>query len=300
MKRDNFKIDTVFCLAKEMVDGNGEDCYYYDSADETFIVAAFDGCGGSGSKRYENYSGKTGAYVASRAVCGGVKEWFDKVGDNSELVNYVHSTLEVCKRFADRSGRMLGSLGKAFPTTAAITVGHIMDGGVEVTCFWAGDSRCYMLDGMGLHQLTADDLDVADAMENLTSDGVLTNVINASTPYEIHAKTLFIDHPCILFSATDGCFGYLKSPMEFEALITDSLVASANINEWKRRMFERMLAVAGDDFTLCLAAVGYRDFASMRGAFVSRNDFVANNFMNPNYEPTVLWESYKKDYSVFL
>lgn len=300
MKRDNFEINTVFCLAQEMVADNGEDCFYFDAVDDSFIVAAFDGCGGSGSKKYDNYSGKTGAYMASRAVCGGVKNWFDKVADNSELINYVQQAMSVCKKYADKTGRIMGSLGKSFPTTAAITTGHLVPGGVEITCFWAGDSRCYMLDGYGLHQLTADDLDVTDAMANLTSDGVMTNVINASTPYELHAKTLFIDHPCVLFAATDGCFGYLKSPMEFEQLITDSLLASSGIEDWKRAMFDRMLAVAGDDFTLCLAAVGYRDFASLKSSFINRNAFMAQNYMNPNIDPARLWESYKKDYSVFL
>ena len=67
----------------------------------------------------------------------------------------------------------MGSLGKAFPTTASVITGKTNGNKVDVTCYWAGDSRCYMLDANGLHQLTADDLDGQDAMSNLSNDGVM-------------------------------------------------------------------------------------------------------------------------------
>ena len=76
MKKLTRELNSIFSISEEMVKDNGEDCFYYDVMDDRFIIAAFDGCGGSGSKKYQNYSGKTGAYIASRAVCGGVKTWF--------------------------------------------------------------------------------------------------------------------------------------------------------------------------------------------------------------------------------
>ena len=74
MKKANQELNSIFSVAEEMKKNNGEDCFYFDVIDDNFIIASLDGCGGSGAKKYENYSGKTGAYIASRAVCGGIKE----------------------------------------------------------------------------------------------------------------------------------------------------------------------------------------------------------------------------------
>jgi len=300
MKNANQEINSIFSVAEEMVKDNGEDCYYYDMNDNSFIIASLDGCGGSGSKKYENYSGKTGAYIASRAVCGGIKAWFCESNKDSELPKYIHSALSVCKQYADKAGRIMGSLGKAFPTTAAVITGKMSSNKVEATCYWAGDSRCYMLDSDGLHQLTADDLDGQDAMSNLINDGVMTNVINASTSFEIHNKKLSFKSPCILLTATDGCFGYLNSPMEFEHLLTNSLIGAKSIQEWKIALNEQMHAVTGDDYTLCVAICGFNDFEEIQKTFVKRNVFVTDKYINNTSDVNAMWEIYKKDYSIYL
>ena len=300
MKKAKQELNLIFAVAEEMVQNKGEDSFYYNVADENFIIASFDGCGGSGSKKYENYSGKTGAYVASRAVCGGVKEWFYQSNKGEEIVEYIQKSLSVLKKYADKAGRIMGSLKKDFPTTAAIITGHSNQGRLEATCFWAGDSRCYQLDSDGLHQLTEDDLDGQDAMTNLTNDGVMTNVINASTSFDIHSKKLVFDKPSILLTATDGCFGYLNSPMEFEYLLTDTLSKSKNPLEWKMALNERMHEVTGDDYTLCVAAYGFGNFEEIKKCFAERNIHVAEKYINSQYEPSNLWNIYKKEYSKYL
>ena len=64
----------VFC--GEARENLGEDNWCYHFCENMGILGVFDGCGGSGSKKYENFSGKTGAYVASRIVAGGLEIWF--------------------------------------------------------------------------------------------------------------------------------------------------------------------------------------------------------------------------------
>ena len=300
MKKKNRELNLIFSVAEEMVKNNGEDHFYYDIKNNNFIIAALDGCGGSGSKKYENYSGKTGAYIASRAVCGGIKSWFCQSHTGTELPQFIHEALSVCTHYADKTGRILGTLGKAFPTTAALISGSWDADKISVNCFWAGDSRCYMLNSNGLHQLTKDDLDDEDAMSNLTNDGVMTNVINASTAFELHSKTLVLKEPCILLTATDGCFGYLNSPMEFEYLLVDSLVKSRNVFEWKIALNERMHSIAGDDYTLCVAGYGFDDFEEIRHVFAKRNETLVKNYINPSNDVNTLWEAYKKEYSIYL
>lgn len=299
MKKANEKLNSLFCVNKEMIPDHGEDSFYYDANGNNFIVAAFDGLGGSGSKRYENFSEKTGAYVGSRAVCGGVKAWFEESGKSETLVNYIGKALEVCNNYADKTGRIMGSLGKAFPTTAAMVTGSLSRNGISMNCFWAGDSRCYMLDSEGLHQLTEDDLDGQDAMSNLLNDGVMTNVISASNPFELHTKSKSLNYPCIFLAATDGCFGYLKSPMEFEYLLIDTLVHSKSLYEWRSALYDRILGVTGDDFTLCVAICGYKDFNDIKKRFLKRYTYMDTTYINTEEDVILLWEKYKDNYYSF-
>lgn len=300
MKKKNLELNAIFAVAEEMKKNDGEDSYYYNAGEGHFFIASLDGCGGSGSKRYMNYSGKTGAYIASRAVCGGIQAWLSESGEEKEFDGYIEKALDVCKKYADKSGRVMGSLAKAFPTTVAAISGKSNQGKLDAHCLWAGDSRCYMMDENGLHQLTQDDLDGEDAMSNLTSDGVMTNVVNATTPFEIHHKTVKIDHPCILFTATDGCFGYLKTPMAFENLLIGALSEARNPFEWKVALNERMSAVAGDDYTLCVAVCGYQGFDELRKAYSDRHKFIIENYMTSDEDPNLLWEKYKVEYSKYL
>lgn len=291
-------LTSIFHIAEEMVKQNGEDSYYYQTKGDDFIVASFDGCGGSGSRKYQNYSGKTGAFIASRAVCGSVKDWFCNSRKQQELSSYIQKSLDICSHYADKKSRITGSLGKAFPTTAAIIVGNSKTG--SINCFWAGDSRCYMLSDKGLHQLTVDDLDGQDAMSNLINDGKMTNVISASSAYRIHTNALKITSPCMLFSATDGCFGYLKSPMEFEYLIIDSLMNARNMIEWKHNLNEKMFAITGDDYTFCAALVGFKTFDNIKQYYKKRHNFVYKNYIDSKHDVNLLWELYKKDYSMYI
>ena len=53
----------------------------------------------------------------------------------------------------------------------------------------------------------------------------------------INVKKIRIEHPCIIMAATDGCFGYLKSPMEFEKLLLDTLLAGESIVQWQNALY---------------------------------------------------------------
>ena len=299
MKKANKHLNSLFCVYKEMIPDHGEDSFYYDADGNDFIVSAFDGLGGAGSKRYENFSEKTGAYVGSRAVCGGVKGWFEESRKNDTMINYIGRALEICTGFADKTGRIMGSLGKTFPTTAAIVTGSLSGNGVSMNCFWAGDSRCYLMNSDGLHQLTEDDLDGEDAMSNLLNDGIMTNVISASNPFELHIKSKAINYPCIFIAATDGCFGYLKSPMEFEYLLLDTLVRAKNIYGWRAALYDRILAVTGDDFTLSVAVCGYKDFNDIKKRFMKRYTYLSSTYINTEADVLQLWEKYKENYYAF-
>ncbi|MBR5518856.1 MAG: protein phosphatase 2C domain-containing protein, partial [Clostridia bacterium] len=292
------KLDTIYCVEKEVKPDNGEDSFYCGVKSNSVLVSVFDGCGGIGSKRYNNYSGKTGAYIASRAVCGGVKSWYESDDENTDtLKGYIKDALNVCEAYADKEGsRFIGSLGKDFPTTAAIIKAKEEGKKLRVTCLWAGDSRCYALNARGLHQLSEDDVSGEDALSNLSNDGVLTNFISASVPFEIRKKEFVVDMPCILFTATDGCFGYLSTPMEFEYLLTNLLMHSGSVSDWKKALYDNIAQFAGDDYSLSAAVFGYGSFKNIQADFDVRNKYVYSTFIASSTDSNTKWNMYKNGY----
>jgi len=104
--------------------------------------------------------------------------------------------------------------------------------------FWAGDSRAYLLDPRaGAQQLTTDDIKSgADAMRNLTDDSVMSNCISASADFHINHRAVELEAPFVVLCATDGCYGYLPSPMHFEQLLLSTMAAAKDKEASRVRM----------------------------------------------------------------
>ena len=56
-------IDFQFAFSEEMIEANGEDSFYADINENYSVLSVFDGCGGLGSKEYDNFNGKTGQTI---------------------------------------------------------------------------------------------------------------------------------------------------------------------------------------------------------------------------------------------
>ncbi len=312
--RQNMLSVLDFCIEvfKEKIEGKGEDSFYYSVTPEKAVFSVFDGCGGSGARRYEKLQGRTGAYMASRVISGATKDWFDSpdsiengIPNVEMLTEKMQEYLAICKREGETTSSIKGRMLKAFPTTAAVIVCTLEKSGVCATCIWAGDSRCYLLNSSGLMQLTDDDVSGLDAMENLTADGGLTNVISASSRIKLHSKQINITKPCLLFAATDGCFGYLTTPMEFEFLLVDTLLNSKSISELEDNLQTFLQNIAGDDFSLCGGAFGYGTFDNLQNQFKQRRAFLLSEYIEgietkTIEEKTGLWKDYSENYSKYL
>ena len=88
--------------------------------------------------------------------------------------------------------------------------------------------------------------------------------------------------------------------MEFEYLLTDSLIKAKNLHEWKIALNERMHDVTGDDYTLSVAICGFNDFGEIQGNYAKRNAYVADTYINQTTDVNAMWEIYKKEYSTYL
>lgn len=305
-------LDFAIEVCEEKIADNGEDSFLYVCNDFGSIAGVFDGCGGSGAKKYERYKGKTGAYMAARVVAGAVKDWFldlckngDIEGNEDQLKNKIIEYLTLCKQIGGGATVFKGSLFKEFPTTAAAVVSTAEKGKVKARCIWAGDSRCYVLDPDGLKQLTEDDLGGLDAMENLTADGALTNVITMSKDFDIHTKTIELSKPSVLFAATDGCFGYFSTPMEFEYLLLSTLMEANTAEEWEAGISNVLHEIAGDDYTISGMSLGFGNFANMKISFGNRlrelyEAYIVNIREKSKEEKIAMWRTYRVKYSQYL
>ena len=306
-------------ISGEMVLDNGEDSCGYCFNENGGMLIALDGCGGLGAKRYEQYNLKTGAYIASKATCSILEQWFNdfslragRIDEstiqqvNAELTQFIKSNLGRYRQEESGGLKTKSDMIREFPTTASIVLFDEMESHINTAFFWAGDSRGYILSSDGLAQITSDDLaGHPDAFENLVTDARLKNVLSADGKFHLNQKFLCLQKPFIALSATDGCFGYLKTPMNFEYMLLDTLIEANSPLEWEAKLDEAMSKVAGDDYSLVMAVFGYEDFEDVKRSFVARRDFLYRQYItmlanaNPE-EKQRMWESYKKDYGRWL
>ena len=303
--------DFLFSFCQEKKPGNGEDSFVYSLNEMGALLGVFDGCGGSGAVQYAGLKNKTGAYLAARAASAAYRDWFDalepgKESGSQEIKGRILEYLKLCEARGGSDGKLMGRMSKKLPTTAAVALCRPGRGGIaDVQLHWAGDSRVYLLDGEGLAQLTEDDLGGIDAMRNLSEDGVLTNVINLSQNFSIHSARITLGRPALLFAATDGCFGYLSTPMEFEYLLLSTLQSASCAADWEKTLAGEIGKLAGDDYTLCGAALGFGSFDNLKRQLAGRTGEVYRNYIRglescTKEEKQQLWEHYREHYHRYL
>ncbi len=307
-------INNIFVSYGEMIEDNGEDWFVYSLSDKFCLLCVFDGCGGIGSRKYIEYDNKSGAFIASHVASEAVHNWFDKFCENTgdfskntiksittELKEEI--TVELKKYDSDVSKNGIkGALVRSFPTTVSLILFTVDCNDIYSAFVWAGDSRGYILTDRGLTQITTDDIEMqSDAFENLTSDSKLTNFITASGDYVLNSKIVKASLPSVFITATDGCFGYFSTPMEFEFVIVESLQRSKDADDWQRNINESIRLITGDDYTIGIAAVGYKSFKHLKNTLANRKKELYRKYISKLENTTIdeknaLWKEYKKYY----
>ena len=312
-------LDFYYMIHGDKKNGAGEDSYLLDMDQEAGVVAVFDGCGGSGARQYSEFGGHTGAYISSRVLAEAADKWFarcaaaegtqKKFGAES-LKSELDEALAGYKAKTVTASTLKSSLLREFPSTMAMLCvwqgeaegAKQAAGQVRVKALWAGDSRCYYLDPSGLYQLTDDDLPVKDAMRNLYENAPLNNVISASARYEIHERQYAMGKRGILFTASDGVFGYFPSPKTFERVLLESMAAASGIRDWQEKITRVLEEAAGDDYTMGMFGFGFGDFSEMQKAFSGRIATLQN--ICPDQADmqslTDVWQEYRKRYEMYL
>ncbi|HEY6749024.1 MAG TPA: protein phosphatase 2C domain-containing protein, partial [Mycobacteriales bacterium] len=264
---------------------------------ELGLVAVFDGMGGAGGTVYETPDGpRTGAYLASRIARDVAEErmlalldpeWnLDGAAAAQDLQRSVRAALQerLVELKAPASG-LRSRLLRALPTTMALAALQRQEpGGERWTChlLWAGDSRVYVFEpGAGARQLTADDIrDRGDAMANLREDSLISNAISADTDFVVHHRQIELTAPFLVVAATDGCFGYLPSPMHFEHLVLGALRDAPDTGSWSAAVQTAVAKVTGDDAAMAALGLG-ADHDGFRAGFARRTADLERRWIAP-------------------
>lgn len=306
------QLDFLLSLCREMIPGHGEDSFCHSFRDGAGLLAVFDGCGGAGARTHDFYTGHTEAYMASRLCAGAFYDTFREARGPvtpQQLGDAALARLKTYTPPAEAEGfTLMGSMVRTLPTTVAAALVSREDGGISVTAAWAGDSRVYLLDGSGLAQLTVDNTSVPDPMDTLYDDGVLRNVLCADRAVTIHSATVQPKLPFVVLAATDGCFGYVSTPMEFEGMLLRTLLEAESPAQWEQGLSEAMGAVAGDDHCFCLASFGYGSFAALKESLQPRYTWLRQCFLEQvsalpledRASRTALWLQYRDAYFRYM
>ncbi len=284
-----------FNLGKVPDHGEDSDPILRDGPDLA-LLAVFDGMGGAGGTVYETDDGpRSGAYLASRIARDVVErrmldllvpDWNLKGEEAAaDLQRSVQAALQerLAELKAPKSG-LRSRLLRALPTTMAVlAMQRTQRGGSTWLChvFWAGDSRAYVFEPGGARQLTTDDLrEPSDALTNLRRDSVVSNAMSADTEFHVNYRRVELEAPFLLICATDGCFGYLPSPMHFEQLVLDCLSNAGSVAGWSQAVQEGVAAVTGDDAAMSAMAVG-ADLGELQALFAPRASELQEQFTTP-------------------
>jgi len=325
-----------FNLGKVPDHGEDSDPILRDGPD-LGLVAVFDGMGGAGGTVYETPEGRrTGAYLASRIARDVVErrmldllepDWnLNGEAAAEDLRGSVQLALRerLAELDAPRSG-LRSRLLRALPTTMAVAaLQRTQPCGAACAChlLWAGDSRAYVFEPDGAHQLTTDDLrDPGDAMENLRQDSVISNAISADTDFHVNYRKIELRAPFLVACATDGCFGYMSTPMHFEHLVLSTLQHARTTAAWSTSLQSEIASVTGDDAAMSMMGVGatLKEFqalfaprvAELEAQFVRPLDEVKDAVVRAEREldvlrqrqlatTTAIWSRYKSGYERYL
>jgi serine/threonine protein phosphatase PrpC len=329
-------ISFAFNLGKIPDQGEDSDPILRDGPD-LGLLGVFDGMGGAGGTVYETPEGRrTGAYLASRIARDVVEQrmldllepdWH--LNGKAAARNLQHSVQHALKQRLQElnpapSG-LRSRLIRALPTTmAVVALQRTQPGGPTWAghVFWAGDSRAYVFESRGASQLSTDDLrDPGDALANLRRDSVVSNALSADTEFHINYRRVELRSPFLVVCATDGCFGYVRTPMHFEYLVLSHLLEARNTEAWSSALQAEIAAVTGDDAAMSTLGVG-ADLKEFQKLFAPRVGELASDFIEPLDElsdavtraeqelralqsrqldeMTERWNRYKSDYERYL
>ena len=200
-----------------------------------------------------------------------IKDKLGRIADKLSLVNEANIT-----------GAYL------LPTTLNFALYKETSDKVDVYYFWAGDSRAYMWNKSGLHQLTTDH----------EKNEVMTNLVSLSKDFFLETAYFQFEKPCVLFNMTDGVYksAAFKTPLHMEASllkIFSECVSLKKAGEKLKKYFEE-IGNHDDSGSMAIKTLGYKNYKSFKVAVNRRRKYMEDKFLKPL--PDILVRDYEREY----
>lgn len=267
-----------FKFKRDKREGLGEDAnplLITDDSKDYCAIGVFDGMGGAGAKNCESqYEGRhTQAFVASRIIRDATEKYLEQNSFSKVSKDYLKKVLterleKEKQNYPSQPSKLRSRVVREYPTTLAVITAMKEAEKYSIQSFWAGDSRNYLWTKGGFFQISLDDLNEEnDPQENLRNDAGLANCVCAGSDFKINGIDLEVADPFVIISATDGCYGYLKTIMHFQYLLLEGLRTSSDLESWKSYIEEKLNEVTGDDMSFALVAVGFDNYSDLKSYF---------------------------------
>lgn len=261
------------------------------------VLSVFDGMGGAGARKYKHEgTGEehTAAYWGSRIVKDSVLTMVKNCPKDVSPLQYIETNLhkeikinldKKIQEFSNVNSTVWNKMVRKLPTTMAMLAYEIKEDYVEVNSYWAGDSRLYMLTKDKLTFLSIDDADAEDGdpFSPANMDLAMNNAISQEKEFVINkvdcSFSISSDSPFILIAATDGCFGYYKNPIEFEAMLRYGLLRSSDPASFMERVKQAIIDnVQQDDFSMVAVAFGSSNFEALKKTFANQDATITTEY----------------------
>lgn len=257
------------------------------------LIGVYDGTGGSGAAvaRTTNDGRElSAAYVAARLTRDVVESWYaDAVAEGDRALETAglaatlgHVLEEEARHLPSKSSAVRGKLHRVLPTTMACLAFDVADPSATIDAIWAGDSRCFQLTAEhGLQVLTKDDTRETDALALIRNDQPMENLVAADRPFRVNHRRFTPESPVVLIAATDGAFGYVRTPAHFEYLVLHTLADADSLSGWSAALLAAFSEFVADDVSFAIAAAGFDSFASLKAAMQARHDYLQSQHWDP-------------------